>query len=234
MTANQIAYAQAIEQEEHNEATEKETTRHNLVLEELERENVRLEEQRVNADREYKQQSLWITQQYNEKSLELQKADLAQRDRIQSELNRIKQREADNQEWYQRKKAELDAIGLSINDRIATETANHNIAMEVLESQAQAQVQWFQEKKTQLEQLSVLGEQYYNQNRIYLDAARLRLSEFQTEVDALLKKSELQIKQQLGSEANKINLYSAVSNSVTKLMDTAPGLIVFGLKRVRR
>lgn len=189
MTANQVNYAMALtgqqnadENIRHNEAMEKETNRHNLAVEQLENQSLQLQQDRLNYETIWNNEKNRIQEDYNRKYLELEQASLDQKQEIQDQLNNLKQQEINNLDWYNQRKTELEALRQGLDLEILKENERHNMEMESIGKESNANQQWLNERnqsylryQTDLNDTYRWGELDLKRDLYLLDEQRLRL-----------------------------------------------------------
>lgn len=148
MTANQIAYAQNIEQGRHNVASEEEINRHNVESEKLQQAaNNLMAEQLAYQDR-WNSEKNRIQEEYNKAYLEYQNAALDKKYEIETRLNELSAEKNKLQEDYNTKMYEIQTAGNALKHEQNVEINRHNQAMETMEY-------WFDTKRLEYERSSV-------------------------------------------------------------------------------
>lgn len=134
MTANQVAYAAATETERHNMAYEEETNRHNVKIEDLEKQNLQIQRDKVEYENIYNSERNRIQEEYNQKYLDWQRAYGEEKITLEKELNLINQAKVENEKQHAIRVDTINAIEAGTRSELAKETVRHNKALETLES----------------------------------------------------------------------------------------------------
>lgn len=159
LQSNKISQQMADENARHNEATENEINRTNLVNERIRQAQVDLDAERLRLQNEWESEKRRIQEQYNYLSLELQKSQGDRANDIKEEANAL-------QEQYQYMEAlhlsKMDAINqqeADIKQQLADENERHNMTMEGIDDYKNA----LQYKKNQIdEEYNKMMNSYYN------------------------------------------------------------------------
>lgn len=183
MTANQIAYASAIENQRHNEVSEQEMNRHNVEAEKLSQAQLNLESERLDFEKIYKTEQNRIQEAYNEAYLEYQHAALDKKYEIESQMNLLTQEKNRIQEWYNQKVVDYNAAQQGLDQQRIKETNRHNEAMETMEF-------WFNEKKLDYERSAL-------NNQIEFNAAKM--------IDMIEQRSLSEVRNELSEQMNLLN-----------------------------
>ena len=147
MTSNQISYATAIEQQRHDTTTEEETNRHNVEMEKLQQASIDLEQDRLNYQNTWESEKNRIQEEYNNKYIEYQYANLETKSALEAELNDITRQKNEMQNQYNMMMADIAAAKNAIDRDTQKELARHN---SVLEDKGT----WYEQKRAELEKYS--------------------------------------------------------------------------------
>lgn len=214
MTSNQVAYQSNLESQRHNEIVETETNRHNLVVENLEKENVRLNEMRITYENEWNQRKNDIQEQYNQAYLEYQKASTKEKLRIENELKDIRNNEQIAQADYYQKTYEVNVLKNQLQADINKETNRHNEALETIEATRALKQNWWYEKELDYKNRAL-------DHTISFDTNKLELQNFEymTNVERMWNDYELGMTRisnefTLGQERNKIAGNQVITNGI--------------------
>lgn len=189
MTSNQIANAANLEQARHNAATEEETVRHNKEVESIDR-------QKNEITKNYNENQYNLQSQYNEKYLEYLNASDTRKAELESQLNGIKQMQADADAVY---KSEMTAY----NNRLLEIESGYKSALStssLMNAAVQAKASYYEQQKTEA-QTSLISAQIENmQKQLALDAKRIATSA----KDAETRRQELlQREKEFGQELRR-------------------------------
>lgn len=226
MTSNQIAYASVQEEKRHNEVVEKETGRHNKVVEDLDtykanvdasyKENItRLEAEKIQVQKDYNSWYARWTEASGTEKLRIEKQMANANDRaneIKSELNELTQQYNE------------DIVG--IQQLRANEDARHNGEMEALQStnlDLQKKLQDLQRWQADTNAQIAANELQYKNNEMLL---RNNISQQEIEIQRLHETNSLLIAE-INANASK---YGSTAGLFGRLVD---GLILKGKKKVK-
>lgn len=189
MTANQVNYAMALtgqqnaeENIRHNQAVEEETNRHNIAMETLENQSLQLQQDRLNYETIWNNEKNRIQKDYNRKYLELEQVSIDQKQAIQDQLNNLKQQEINNNNWYNQRRTELEALRQGLDRDILNESERHNKEMESIGTVSNENQRWLNEHnqsylryQTDLNNVYRWGELDLKRDLYLLDQQRLQL-----------------------------------------------------------
>lgn len=192
MTSNQIAYHDS----KTRDRAEDESERHNLVMEDLQRQQLKLNQDIADNEKRWRDESNAIQKEYNNKYLELQKAQGDRKLDIEQELAAIQQRKQNLEEMYKTEDLALRRSLAELQEKGLNETNRSNKALESLRADELA----LQKKKLEYSNTQFLLENQMRMNELDFKRLQLNTNQYQFEKQLQIDWYDLGLRSREGNQ----------------------------------